>query len=63
MSVSSVSVAAKTINLENLRHSESASELQQCLCIMLKKIGINDRNKIFFNYVIATFTFFHVISY
>ena len=48
MSVSSVSVAAKTINLENLRHSESASELQQCLCIMLKKIGINDRNKIFF---------------
>lgn len=37
MHFSYVTVAAKTTNLHDLRHSESASNLQQYLHIMYKK--------------------------
>ena len=54
-----VTVAAKTTNLENLRHSESATDLQQCFYIMCKtKIG----TATFLYYIIVTFTFFYFIS-
>ena len=55
-----MAVAPKTTNLENLRHSESASDLQQCLYLMCKKkIGMLDTGtRNLFYYVIVTFTFF-----
>ena len=65
MAFNYVAVAEKTTNLEDLRHSESASDLQQCLYLMCKeKIGILEigtRN--LFYYIIVTFTFFYVIPY
>ena len=54
MSVSSVTVTAKITNLEDLRHSKSASDLQQCLCILWKKkIGILRIGTRYFYYVIV----------
>ena len=37
VAISYMAVAAKTTNLQDLRHSESASDLQQCLYLTVKR--------------------------
>ena len=65
MAFSCVADASKTTNVEDLRLSESASDLQKCLYLKCKEktgiLGIRTRN--LFYYFIVTFTFFDVISY
>ena len=60
-----MAIAAKASNLEDLRHSELASDLEQFLCLMCKEeigiLGIGTRN--LFDYVFVIFMFFYVISY
>ena len=65
MAFSYVAVAAKIPNLKDSRHSESASDLQQCLYLIVqrKQKYQGKLTRSLFYYVIVTFTFFYVISY
>ena len=60
-----VAIAAKASNLEDLRHSELASDIEQFLCLMCKEkigiLGIGTRNLFYYVFVIlCSFMLFHI---